>query len=588
MTSNQSSKGEVQLRSSGVFVGTDIGWRRIGDMIRVSAFLEPLDQGEDRSQALTEVTFRHRNGSKRRHVVSAALLTSGSEFVVEMANKGYHWGEKRYRPSVIAALAAQRSHKTKWVVTVPGWHEGAYFFADDWITKEGNKAKGRAISSPGVKWPEITRVGSFRRWKSKVAKLGRYSSRIRLVMAVAFAGSVIRLLNVPSFGIVIVGPSSKGKSFALGLGASVYGMNDPKGLDTIDGTAMDIEQRMLGHRDAFLPLDEIGHLPEEDAAQILKQLAFRSAANKPKGRARQYEIVAGSPGSDWRLTYALTSETSPFEVANRRKGRRIMGEQVRLIEIPAIAEGAIDIFDSSRAGDLVGDTIAQREKKVSELSTIAQENQGHAIIMFLQKFVDDPSATERMRKASMSILADCTDLCTSTERQRIARNLAAAYAAAELAIDYKILPWSKKTTRRDIKKCLKEAFEVMECNSGVKPPSRAACLTDAELIASFIEKLGAASVVDLGRNKSKKRSEIRRADCFRKKFAPPIGRKLLLRVSSFETMFAERDDRQRIIGLLKRRGVLDPGRSPDTSTHQLKVGGVLIAHYRLNEPILKE
>jgi hypothetical protein len=85
----------------------------------------------------------------------------------------------------------------------------------------------------------------------------------------------------------LVGETSTAKTLLLKLAASVQGNIDNGAIPTLDSTAAALEQLVIGFRDSFLPLDEIGQVEgsEKQIAQYLRSFAFRLASGRSGGPA---------------------------------------------------------------------------------------------------------------------------------------------------------------------------------------------------------------------------------------------------------------------------------------------------------------
>jgi uncharacterized protein (DUF927 family) len=101
-----------------------------------------------------------------------------------------------------------------------------------------------------------------------------------------------------------------------------------------------IEGQALGHRDSVLPLDESGDgdgkIPLKDKA---KMLAFMIARNRPRKLSMNYERANGLQEREYRIIAQSSSELALSQVAIDAGGRRLGGEEVRFIDVPASEPG---------------------------------------------------------------------------------------------------------------------------------------------------------------------------------------------------------------------------------------------------------
>ena len=177
----------------------------------------------------------------------------------------------------------------------------------------------------------------------KVARYCRLSSRLRLAVGVAFAANIFHRLSIETFGFHFVGTTSSGKTLCLRVAGSVPGFNSEAGVTTWDGTPTGLEQLALGRRHNVLPLDETGVIDgdERKTANFLRLSAYRLAKSRQRhragGYARKYTV-----DSELRNIVLSTGE-DVLQV-----GRRLSGQDVRFIQIPACVSDHDDIFDAEK------------------------------------------------------------------------------------------------------------------------------------------------------------------------------------------------------------------------------------------------
>jgi putative DNA primase/helicase len=114
--------------------------------------------------------------------------------------------------------------------------------------------------NPTVQIGEFRRLGTLDEWKKFVANKCMHSTRARLAVAANFAAPNLRILGLSSFGFNFSGETSGGKTLLLRLAASTSGLNRDGDPATWDGTPAGFEQRVQGHRDCIMPLDDISYL----------------------------------------------------------------------------------------------------------------------------------------------------------------------------------------------------------------------------------------------------------------------------------------------------------------------------------------
>src|SRR4029079_8949144 len=125
---------------------------------------------------------------------------------------------------------------------------------------------------------------------------------------------------------------------------------------TWDGTTAGFEQRVQGHRDCIVPLDDISYL-DGDPTKMAKLITFRLAGNRAKEKAGQYVVAQNLVEAESRVIALSTSEDPLWAHLNRVGRRRIRGEEVRMVNVPACVSDKDDIFDGPKASKAVGKTV---------------------------------------------------------------------------------------------------------------------------------------------------------------------------------------------------------------------------------------
>ena len=316
-----------------------------------------------------------------------------------------------------------------------------------------------------------------------------------------FAAPNLRALNINSFGFNFSGVTSGGKTLCVRWGASAAGLNSSEGPTTWDGSAAGFEQRALGHRDSIVLFDDMSHLPQPELAKLV---TFRLASNRPKTRAGQYVLANNLVDLDWRVIPLSTSEDPIWQQMIKPERRRVRGEEVRMINVRACVSDKGDIFDGPNADERVGSTLEERLDFVEKQEKFTQDYQGEAFRTYLAKRFADKRAEETL-KSYMDQFLEAAPL----PRQfrwlgRIRRLFAVVYASAAQAIDYGVLPWSKKATLKAILACMTDAMDQLTANFSDFPDGGGARFkSDDALVAEFKRRVEDAKFVRIGRNSQK-------------------------------------------------------------------------------------
>ena len=400
------------------------------------------------------------------------------------------------------------------------------------------------------------------------------------------------MLGLSSFGFNFSGETTGGKTLLLRWAASASGLNPNGGPATWDATPAAFEQRALGHRDCIMPLDDVSYL-EGDPRKFAKFVTFRLSGNRAKEKAGEYVVSQNLVETDWRVISLSTSEDPLWEHIDGSKSRRVRGEEVRMINVPACVSKMVDIFDGPNASKHIGNTVEQRRRFVVEQEQLAQKYQGEAFRAYLAKRVIDKQAKATLEAHMDRYFADAPLPFPHRWLGRIQRMFAAIYGSAAQAIDYGILPWGKKSTLKAIRACMNDAVHQLIAKSdNSKCAVHITNKSEQSLLSDFRRHVGGARFVRLDRNRRMSRhmtAHLKNADGIIR--SVKSGRtQCLLFSKALDGWFPDVTDRRRVTRLNRSRGVFGKGRRPDTSTRQIFVAeiGNKVPCYVLSRKKLRE
>jgi putative DNA primase/helicase len=564
----------IKFLDDGVYIVEKGGVKkRIADPIQVTA-LGTSEPGTARELAYTAVRFLDREGKRKKEIVPSSMLVSQpGEFVTLLAERGYVWPPTQpQRHKIVGELSIVKPVRRIRVTPVPGCHGKSYVLPGESYTPKGpDRRHFQLCHNPTVRLGEFRRSGTLKEWKEHVAKPCIHSTRARLAIAAVFAAPNLRALNINSFGFNFSGVTSGGKTLCVRWGASAAGLNSSEGPTTWDGSAAGFEQRALGHRDSIVLFDDMSHLPQPELAKLV---TFRLASNRPKTRAGQYVLANNLVDLDWRVITLSTSEDPIWQQIIKPKRRCVRGEEVRLINVPACVSDKGDIFDGPNADERVGSTLEKRLDFVEKQENFTQDYQGEAFRTYLAKRFADQRAVATLRRYMDRFLEAAPLPRQFRWLGRMRRLFAVVYASGAQAIDYGVLPWSKKATLNAIIACMTDAMDQLPTNFSNSPDGGVARFkSDDALVGEFKRRVEDAKFVRIGCNSRKPHSTAKRlknADGFIQSTRP--GRvRYLLRSKAMETWFPHVTTRKHLTAVLHSRGILKAGRRTDTRTRQIHI-----------------
>lgn len=560
-----------RFKKSGIYIRGDGRKRRVADPILLSAFVT-RNEGTQREAAYVSIDFLDRRARWKTEIIPSSMLTAPREFVERLASAGYVWPESGgLRSTIVGALSQLRPRQHIRAVDLPGWHGDVFVLPGEAYTPEGpNRSDYLIMDNVGVKLGLFRRGGRLSTWK-KIAKICCHSSRGRCLMAAAFAAPNLRPLGIPSFGLNLSGQTSTGKTCLIALATSVPGLNSSEGPDTWDGSLPAYEQRALGNRDSIMPLDELGHVIG-DPSEVARIVTFRVASNRPKAKARQYTIANNLVEGEFRVIAISTSEHPMW--AHLKRDQRghpgIRGEEVRMINLRANVSNRGDVFDGHKADWRIGKNVQQRARKIERLGKLTVQHQGRALRAYLTKRVADNRAEQKLRKYMDDYYSAAPRPKDYRWLRRIVQYFAILYASAALAIDYGILPWGKRATLADIRKCMNDAMEQLIDTFESSQNKGGDLRGDGGDLNEFKIRVENATFVE------RPRGTVSKAVARRVKQADGIIRRdksgkrhRLLFSKTFKGWYPDASKRKRLTKSLRARRVFGHGRRRDTCTREI-------------------
>jgi uncharacterized protein (DUF927 family) len=561
----------IELAMRGVFrikVGPsgDIKKEKIAGPIRLRA----IGENED-GDTLAQICFRTRHGAHRMEFFPSSTLLPENRNTIKfkLADRGYEWPRDVELSSEILDALNKSSPKREFLaVRAPGWYESVYVIPGRAFRTSDSKLEVfiNDRDSDAHLGAFAVGQGSLKDWQELVAKPSRKSRRLRLSIAAALAAPFLRPLNMDSFGINWFSDTSDGKTLCLVVAASAAGLMGNEGLPCWADTQAGMEDLARGHRDNVMPLDESAdgehQMPLEKKSRMI---AFLIGRNRPRKLSRTYERNHKLANREFRIILLSSSERALGQIARAANARRLGGEEIRFMDIPASEPGSSGIFDANVTSS-PGKSLRETTKELAEtLRADAIEHQGHAIRALLQRYVNDPSGLEALRKYKQRFERDAAIASEHNAHYRVRSNFALMYAAAALAIDYGILPWGKRSTFRAIEKCMRLALATLE--TGRNDALSIAVVVDPHHLADTLnERLARAQIVPVTPKQkvTKEQARARRkADGFK------INGQIYVKPDRFKRWIPTQPGRN----ALKEQKIIVTDRK-DTATVEKKIGGI--------------
>ncbi len=325
-----------------------------------------------------------------------------------------------------------------------GWHGKTFVLPSSVIGPEDERAV--VFQSARPVHAKFRASGTLAEWQDHVAAPSAGNSRLVFSLSVAFAAPLLKLAGQEGGGIHWWGHSSGGKTTCLTVAGSVWGGGGVKGyVDNWKNTVNGIEGRAAGHCDALLCLQELGQADPDAAAEA----AYMLANGQGKGRGN-VEGGGTRKTAEWRVLFLSDGElTLDDKIREGRRGRRMAGQAVRVLDIPADAGQGLGAFDR------VPDSLSARQFS-ERLCEAATAYYGTAALAFVERIVADAERVPGTLKESIEGFVAETAAGASPQVERAAKRFGLIAAAGEMAIRWSIVPWTEGDATAAARRCFAE------------------------------------------------------------------------------------------------------------------------------------
>ena len=358
--------------------------------------------------------------------------------------------------------------------------------ATGWRTEEhkafvtNSSVVGRSqklIRSPSVSIP-ISRTcrGTLANWHKRVATPAAYSSRMGICILAGLAAPLLDFAKLPPFGLMLfgcndggIGHGSKiGKStIQVGAGSTV-GFGRAEDLPNFGSTELALTELLSASNDLLLPINELGLLKgtTQDQYRSIMHLAYILG----EGRGTTYSSYAQSTMKmsvmKWRTIVIGSTEQSIDEIARVAGQTKPAGVAIRLMDLPAIAPGAPDIFDLAPETIKLADRPAWFERQCKNLRRYCARNHGVALTHFLEYVIQHRrEIPRRLNRYNAKFVAKVAAGETDPAVRHVAKCFGHLYGAGIIGIQSGTLPWTNRQVRQFAIRCYRDARKSLKLES---------------------------------------------------------------------------------------------------------------------------
>ncbi len=510
----------------------------------------------DRDGAALLLEFKTYKGDIRRWTMLRAYLADGSAIIEGLLSRGYNFKRKQ-KPSLLDYIQTlgEDVEKNYTVTDSSGWDRKNFVTPHKTYGDENLKFRDVELSPEAI--TEI--MGTLKSWIDLVASKCAENSRAIFVLGNSFAAPLLLLLGIESGGFHLFGPTSQGKTTLLSLAASVTGV---KKIPHWRATSNGIEGIAAGYNHLCLLLDEIAQADPRDVGNIIYMIG------NGQGKIRMNRDATIRKTKEWLLIILSSGEV---EIARYMKQANITqkgGQEVRLVDIPAVPEGAkYGCFETIHGAD----TAVQF---VSALEVAITKHHGTALDAFLSRLVVD--VTDPMFAGNLSKQVHCiaTKISAGTIDSavgRVAKRFALVQVALELAHKYDLLPFPIEQIDWAISTIFKDWLNARGGDGSI----------EIKHAISRIEHLLVTNELSDRVHDLRDGSDqiVRNLLAYRKVDSDGDTEEFWVPPSVFEKEFCDGVNKAELVNELQRIGWLIPPRKDGKSMHQRKINKKLNYYY---------
>ena len=441
----QYGNGRFEIRQKGVFYVESESERFICSPLDVSA--QTLDATGNAWGRLLQ--WKDPAGNLHKWAMPIALLSGDScaEFRAELMSSGLDISPNKKERGLLAVYIQKiPTDKRARCVERLGWYGGAYVLPTETILPAdspdgGDNNETVVFQNLHMLEPAFSVSGTKEQWREYVASLATGNSRLVFALSVSFAGTLLDIVGMEGGGFHFCGGSSKGKSTAQILAASIWG-NPAKYKRSWRTTANALESIALLSNDGLLILDEIREIsPKEIGAAV-----YMLANGQAKSRANRSGFLARR-SQTWKTLFLSSGEIGLFELLRQAGERANAGQEVRMAEI------CIGDFENIHGYETPGcfaDALRENSSRYY----------GATGLEYLRRLVEKRSEqADAIRRCIDNFVSSVVPKGSAGQISRVARRFGLAAVAGELATDYGLTGWPQGSANEAARICLDSWIE---------------------------------------------------------------------------------------------------------------------------------
>lgn len=416
-------------------------WERVGAPVYVRALAVEIAS----DSWFAQICLRTVADKPKRVLISRDDVSKPQTLTAKLLNSGYPLPRSKRDCALLLEHLSNKIPKRRVVITNHlGWHGNQYVLKDTVIGKGKQELVYQNSFDTDTSGQPPT--GTLNEWSETIGQIALHSSRMRFGICLALAGPLLDVIDAESFGVNFTGNSSQGKTTISKTIQTIYRSITKKKLLDWDFTSASLDETAAAHCDQVLVIDELARADESDRKKVKKvrDAAYRLASGHGRARSVFYKNK-GNP-TNWRITFVSSSETALGALAAKYGDARPKGEEVRLIDLPAVVHPVYGVFETVPEGYISEDLVNKIEAACNSIDGVV----GRA---FITKIAANRSKVNKTANSHLESFLSKVNAPMQGWERRFAKRFGIVYAAGLLGIEFGLLPWDPNDVMQTCIEC---------------------------------------------------------------------------------------------------------------------------------------
>lgn len=402
-----------------------------------------LTRDEDSNKWGLLLRFGDRDGHIKEWAMPAEMLAGeGTDYRSILSSMGAVLEPASKARGLLARYftVAHPTARALCVATI-GWHDKVFVLPNEVFGQDQERVILQSRNPNDVAAFEMK--GSLTEWQTHVGSLCAGNSRLVLAVCTALAGPLLKPLGEESGGFHLRGASSRGKTKALKVSASVWGSEGF--IKTWRATSNGLEGVAQQRNDTVLLLDELSQCTGSEAGKIVYTLA------NGEGKARATTSGAARQTAHWRCLFLSTGEVDLAQHIAADGDQIRAGQEVRFLDIPADAGKGLGLFENLHGSPTSAAFVLHLDDMVGQYYGTL----GPALLEHLTTGGGLSSFCETVLLCQDMFVRHAVPVGADGQIGRAAKRFGLLVGVGEAAIEAGLLPWPAGEAYQGIVQCFK-------------------------------------------------------------------------------------------------------------------------------------